>query len=66
MLDLHYSWNLLHNITIDVQRIYIRHSMLDHPVFFTRSFCWYGNKEGISSRHSMLHFPLFIAVSSVE
>ena len=40
-LLLHYSWQFLQQINIYQHRIYIRNSMLAHPVFFTNIFSWY-------------------------
>ena len=45
-------------------RIYRRNYILAHPVLFTKSFGWYGNKEVNYSRNYIISYTLFISVPS--
>ena len=59
-----YSWNFLQQIIIYHLRIYRRNYILVHPVLFTKSFGWYGNKEVNYSRNYIISYTLLTAVPS--
>ena len=54
-----------HNHTPSTVRRLLQTAMVTN-LFFTNMFGRYGNKGGNYSRHSMLDFPLFMAVPSAD